>query len=170
MCPHTAIYVSSYYYISVLILLSICPHTAICVLITIHVSSYYYILVLIPLYVSSYYYTCVLILLYMCPHPAIFVSSYYHIRVLILLHVPSYNYICVLRTCDSFDRRCLVSEGRRQRQSVSAINAINGDDGHNRILSGRRSGCGRERRERGERREACGAPLPRAFSSVMLAA
>jgi hypothetical protein len=42
MCPHTTIYVSSYYYM--------CPHT------TVHVSSYYYI--------------CVLILLYVCPRTA----------------------------------------------------------------------------------------------------
>jgi hypothetical protein len=45
--PHTAIYVCD----SVLILLYMCPHTAI--------------------YVSSYCYICVLILLYMCPHTAI---------------------------------------------------------------------------------------------------
>jgi hypothetical protein len=46
MCPHTAIYVSSYCYM--------CPHTAI--------------------YVFSYCYICVLILLCMCPHTAIYVS------------------------------------------------------------------------------------------------
>ena len=46
MCPHTAVYVSSYCYICVLILLYMCPHTA--------------------LYVSSYCSICVLILLYMC--------------------------------------------------------------------------------------------------------
>ena len=52
MCPHATIYVSSYYYICVLILilLYICPHTA--------------------TYVPSYYYICVLILLYMCPPTA----------------------------------------------------------------------------------------------------
>jgi len=72
MCPHTAIHVSSYYYI--------CPHT------TIHVSA--------CAGVSSYYYTCVLILLYtcpllpyMCPYAAIYVSSYYYICVLIPLHM-----------------------------------------------------------------------------------
>jgi hypothetical protein len=27
MCPHTTIYVSAYYYVSVLILLYVCPHT-----------------------------------------------------------------------------------------------------------------------------------------------
>jgi hypothetical protein len=41
MCPHTAIYVSSYCHICVLILLYTCPHTAI------YVSSYCYIRVLI---------------------------------------------------------------------------------------------------------------------------
>ncbi len=81
-----SIYVSSYYYI--------------CVLILLYVSSYYHIYVLILLYVSSYYYICVLILLYMCPHArrvrgesrrssyythtTIYVSSYYYICVLIL--------------------------------------------------------------------------------------
>jgi hypothetical protein len=63
VCPHTAIYVSSYYYMCphTAYLASayyyMCPHTAICV------SSYYYICVLILLYVSSYYY-------YTCPHTA----------------------------------------------------------------------------------------------------
>ena len=53
-----ALYASSYYYICVLILLYMCPHT------TIYVSSYYYISVLILLYVSAHYY------IYVC------VSSY----------------------------------------------------------------------------------------------
>jgi hypothetical protein len=63
MCLHAAIYVLSYEYICVFMLLYIvaegtsegvtillymCPHTAI--------------------YVSSYCYICILILLYMCPH------------------------------------------------------------------------------------------------------
>jgi hypothetical protein len=62
---------SSYYYICVLILLQMCPHT------TAYVSSYYYIFVLILLHVSSYYYICVVIRLYVCsycyicPHTAI---------------------------------------------------------------------------------------------------
>jgi hypothetical protein len=50
MCPHTTIYVSSYYYICVLILLHTCPHT------TTYVSAYYY--------VASHY--------YMCPHTTIY--------------------------------------------------------------------------------------------------
>ncbi len=37
---------------------------------------------------------CVLILLYMCPHTAIYVSSYCYICVLILLYVSSYCYMC----------------------------------------------------------------------------
>ncbi len=48
MCPHTAIYVSSYCYMCVRILLNMCPHTAI------YVSSYCYMCVRILLYVSSY--------------------------------------------------------------------------------------------------------------------
>jgi hypothetical protein len=113
--------------------LYMCPHTTKCVLILLYVSSYYYICVLIllhmcphrlqgqrvrELYVSSYYYMCphttticVLILLHMCPHTTTYVSSYYYICVLIgfkdsvsenytfvliLLYVSSYYYICVL--------------------------------------------------------------------------
>ena len=54
MCPHTAMYVSSYYYV--------CPHTTICVLVL--------------LYVSSCYFIYVLILLHTCPHTCTYVSSY----------------------------------------------------------------------------------------------
>ena len=43
MCPHPAIYLSSYCYISVLIPLYMCPHTAMAM----HVSSYCYVCVLI---------------------------------------------------------------------------------------------------------------------------
>ncbi len=53
MCPHTAVYVSSYCYVCVLMLLYMCLHTAI------YVSLYCYIVC------PS---VCVLILLYMCPH------------------------------------------------------------------------------------------------------
>jgi hypothetical protein len=52
MCPHTPIYVSSYYYVCVLIL---------CVV-----------------WERGDCYICVLILLYMCPHTT-YVSSYYYI-------------------------------------------------------------------------------------------
>ena len=71
MCPHTAIYVSLYYYICVLILLHMCPHAAI------YVSSYYYrpdalaaaaAAAGIKTNTTRYYYICVLMLLYMCPH------------------------------------------------------------------------------------------------------
>jgi hypothetical protein len=107
MCPHTAVYVASYRYICVLILLYLFPHTST------HVSSYCYMYVQILLhmcphtatyvsnsatYVSSY---C-----YMCLHTAICVSSYCYIRVCILLYmcicvfkplyVPSY---CYIRVC-----------------------------------------------------------------------
>jgi hypothetical protein len=57
MCPHTTVYVSSYYCIGVLIL-----------------------------YVSSCLYMRALILLYMCPHTTVCVSSFYYICVLMLLH------------------------------------------------------------------------------------
>ena len=64
MCPHTTK--------CVLIPLYMCPQT------TVYVSSFYYIYVLIgvliPLYVSSYHYIRVLILLYMCPHSTIYCS------------------------------------------------------------------------------------------------
>jgi hypothetical protein len=94
---YTAIYVSSYYYyvcvlilqpqlranllivnpyyICVLNLLCVCPHTTMCV------SSYYYICVLILLYMCPH-------TTYMCPHTTMYVSSTYYtaIRVLILLY------------------------------------------------------------------------------------
>ena len=74
---------SSYCYVRVLILLCMCPQTAI--------------------YVSSYCYVCVLKLLCMCPHAAMYrvlmllctVSSYCYVCVLILLcTVTSYCYVC----------------------------------------------------------------------------
>jgi hypothetical protein len=55
------VFVSSYYYIC--ILMHVCPHTTI--------------------YASSYYSICVLIRQYMCPHTMIYVSSYY----LCVIHV-----------------------------------------------------------------------------------
>ncbi len=82
---------SSYYYICVLILLYMCPHTTVyvCVLILLYMCPH------TAIYVSSYSYICVLILLYMCPHTniytcphnmcpptTIYVSSYYYIYVL----------------------------------------------------------------------------------------
>jgi hypothetical protein len=42
----TSIYVSAYYYIRVLMLLYMCPHTTIYVLMLLYMSSYYYICVL----------------------------------------------------------------------------------------------------------------------------
>ena len=65
VCPRATIYVSSYYCISVLILLYLCPHN------TMYVSSYYYISVIILIYVcGSLLYMCVLILL-------LYVSSFH---------------------------------------------------------------------------------------------
>ncbi len=94
MCPHTTIYVSTYYYICVLILRYVfsyyymCPHARrvrgesrrsyYYTHTTIYVSSYYYICVLIlgGSGVSHDDRTTILILLYMCPHTTIYVSSY----------------------------------------------------------------------------------------------
>jgi hypothetical protein len=67
-CSHTAIYVSSYCYISVHILLLTCPHTAIYVSSDPHVDSSPYLLPLtITIFMSAYCYICVLTLLCMCP-------------------------------------------------------------------------------------------------------
>jgi hypothetical protein len=56
---HSAIYVYSYYYICVLILIYAYPHTTVCVLILLCLSSYYY---MCPHTTLS-----VMILVYMCP-------------------------------------------------------------------------------------------------------
>jgi hypothetical protein len=69
MCPHTAMYVSSYYCICALILLYMRPHTS--------------------MHVCSYDCMCVLILLYMCPHTTRYASSYYYI-VYMRPHTPVY--------------------------------------------------------------------------------
>jgi hypothetical protein len=98
MCPHTTMYVSSQHYVS--------SYYYICVLILLYLSSYYYICPHTTICVSSYYYICVLILLYVCPQTlpilsptqtllvractAIYVSSNYYIRVHILLYVSAY--------------------------------------------------------------------------------
>jgi hypothetical protein len=63
MCPHTTISVSSYYYICVLILLYLCPQ--------LHLRRRLRIL----LYVRPHTTICVPILLYVCPHTSISVSS-----------------------------------------------------------------------------------------------
>ena len=108
-CPRTTIYVSSSYYICVLILLcvssysSVCPHTPLCVLIlhrhtpacdlVFHVSAYSYDCALILLCVSS-------ILVHTCPHTPIYVtecttymSSYIYVdtSLLILLYIRSFR-------------------------------------------------------------------------------
>ena len=86
--PALLLYVSSYYYICVLILLYVssyycmCPHTTICVLILLYV--------------------CVLILLYMCPDTAIYFSSYYYI------------YVCSDSCICSWDTAADVSRTKRQ--------------------------------------------------------
>ena len=73
VCPHTTTYVSSYYYICVLVLLRVSSYsyTTSASTLRLHVSSYYYICVLALLYVSS------LVLLHVCPHtPTTRMSSY----------------------------------------------------------------------------------------------
>jgi hypothetical protein len=120
MCPHTTKYVSLYYYICVLILLYMCPHTLTAIVNhrshTIYVLSYYCIYPHTTIYVSSYsqgdsesphsYYICVLILLYMCPHTTICVLILLYmcphtLRAIVnhrihTIYVFSYNCICVL--------------------------------------------------------------------------
>jgi hypothetical protein len=112
MCPHTTIFVSSYYYM--------CPHTTIDVSSYYYVSSCYHVRVLIPLYkcphttrYGSSQYQCTIpsvmrtevhedtgIPLHMCPHTTTYASSTYmpvaytHRRT--LTYVSSYYYICVL--------------------------------------------------------------------------
>ncbi len=70
-------YVSSYHYISVLILY-MCPHTVYvssyhCLRVIILCGSSYHCLSVLILYVSSYHCLCVLIL-YMCPHTTVYVG------------------------------------------------------------------------------------------------
>ena len=97
-------------YVCVLTLLCMCPHTAI------YVSSYGYVCVLTLLYMSSYGYVCVLILLYMCPHTAMYVSSHCYICVLIRLYVcphtaiflyhPSLLFLFLHKSCHIFFLKC----------------------------------------------------------------
>ena len=70
---------------------------------TTYVSSYYYVFVLRLLYMCPHTTIFVLILLYMCPHTAIYAGdagdatySCYYICVLRLLNVSVCYYICVL--------------------------------------------------------------------------
>jgi hypothetical protein len=93
LCVLIPVYVSAYYSICVLILLYMCPHTAI------YVSAYYSVCVLMLLYVSSYYCICVRILLYMRPHTAINVSSYCYVCVRILLCMRPHTAIYVASYC-----------------------------------------------------------------------
>jgi hypothetical protein len=74
-----AIYVSSYYYMCVLILLYVSSYCCICVLMLLHEFAHlsYSACCGGLLYVSSYY--------YICPHTTIYVSSHYYMCVLILL-------------------------------------------------------------------------------------
>jgi hypothetical protein len=111
--PHTAIYVSSYCYICVLILLYMSSYCYVCAQLavydeTIEVANILkemlmdiktrrdvidrfgiqlYICPHTTIYVSSYCYISVRMLLYMCPHTAIYLSACYYICVLTLLYV-----------------------------------------------------------------------------------
>jgi hypothetical protein len=72
VCTHTTIYVSSYSYICVLILLYMCPHS-ICIYVSSYSTTYVssFDICVLVLHVSSYY--------YMCPHTTTYVPSYYKI-------------------------------------------------------------------------------------------
>ena len=85
MCPHSGAFTC---YICVLMLLYMCPHTAI------YVSSFRCLLRLPPGLVSAKK-KSVLILLYMCPHTTRFVSLYYYIRVLIQLYMCPHSFFCL---------------------------------------------------------------------------
>jgi hypothetical protein len=94
MCPHTTLYLSSYYYISVLILLYMTAkspstkHAFQVKVLCMYMSTYCYISVLILQYIlMAVCYISVLILLYNCPNTAIYLSSYCYISVVILLYV-----------------------------------------------------------------------------------
>jgi hypothetical protein len=114
--PRSAgIHVSSSYYICVLILLQMCPHTTICVLILLHMCPHGTVCVLILLYVSSYYYICVL-LLYICVSPppprssGIHVSSSSCISVRILLHMrPHTTRVCLTASSTLLRHTCVSS-------------------------------------------------------------
>ena len=82
-CPHTTIYVSSYY--------DTCIASA-CSAACLSASCYNISSGLILLYVSSFSYMCLHTTL--CPHTTIHVSSYYDTCVLILIYVSSYYYMC----------------------------------------------------------------------------
>ncbi len=95
-------------YICVLIVLNMYPHTTMCPHTAIYASSYYYICPHTTVYVSSYCYICVLIVLNMyprtamCPHSTIHVSSYFY------GHSYSYYYIVVLYYNTIYTNICTV--------------------------------------------------------------
>jgi hypothetical protein len=115
MCPRTIIYVSSYCYMCVLILLYVCPHSSMCVLIMLCVSSYCYICVLILLCVSSYCYICFLILLcvfsyyYTSLIPLAYSSkrTHYSMRTHILLYICPHTPIYVSTYCCYYIAGCI---------------------------------------------------------------
>jgi len=70
MCPHTTIYVTSYFYVRVLILLYLCSQYAGATRADVKVG-----------------YMCVLILLTVCPHTTTYVISYCYMCVIIPLYM-----------------------------------------------------------------------------------
>jgi hypothetical protein len=108
ICPHTAIYVSSYCYRCVFFLIRLYIYV-------LHISMYsvvkgkctcIYVLILLYMCVLVLLCLCVLTLLHLCPRTAIYVSSYCYIYIYVLIllsmcphtaiYMSSYCYICVL--------------------------------------------------------------------------
>ena len=103
MRPHTTIFVHSYYYMCVLILLYTRPHTTICV------SSDNYICGRILLYLCTHTTVCVCIVLCVLRLLHMRASAYYYICVLILLYVSAYYYICAQALSAARKRRVAAS-------------------------------------------------------------
>jgi len=94
-CTRTFIYMHSYFYIHVLVLLYTCTRTFI------YMYSYFYIHVLVLLYTCtrtfiymySYFYIHVLVFLYTCTRTFIYMYSYFYIHVLVLLYTCTRTFI-----------------------------------------------------------------------------
>ena len=81
MCPHTTTYVSSSYYICVLMLVYMST--------TIYVSSYYYMCPHTTLYVSSSYYICVLMLLYLSDTATLNTNMHFYNKQHLIVTIPA---------------------------------------------------------------------------------
>jgi hypothetical protein len=128
MCPRTALYVSSYCYICVIIL-DVSSYRFICVLILLYMSSYRYICssycFMCPptaIYVSSYYYMCAPAATCDRDSCSLYASSYYFIYVLLPLYTCPHTTIRVhllrlaIETLDRFLQRCLPGTQRLRCQ------------------------------------------------------